>query len=456
MRRLVIGAIAAVAARCADLRDRFYMPGSDVTSWTANLKETYDEAFKTQLAEDNLTEAFMRTEIDKEKWEGKVRKISIKVGRNFAAGSIGAGGALPQQGRGRWEQFAIPARDTYTRVGFERYVIEQSASKQGAIADVITTEMEGAYEDLQFVRNRVMFGYGAGILALVNGAQTAATTIPVDSPGNVAGSFGGNRYLNGDENGGMLVAFINGAGVVQGVATVVGVSDDGTEFDVDTAITCDDNCKIVIAQSPTQNSLNKEPEGIFAGLDDGTFVDEYHGLSRTDFPILKSTVITGVGAFSGDAIQQGIDMQAIRRGKGIDFFLTEHNVRRAYLATLDLDRRYTGADLQSPDGGTKAAKNASPKIGQSGKAITYGDIPMFADRDNPYGMMEGINKASWTRFVLAEGEWDATDGKEMKWVAGFDQWTMFYHMLDNFHCQSPNLNIRWEGIDTDAIFVHPN
>ncbi len=456
MRLSIIGAIASIAARTTNGLDRFHI-ATDVDSFSANLKETYDPIIRSQLAEDNIAESFMRTDTETERWDGKVRKISVKLGRNFAAGSIGAGGRLPQAGRGVWKQFQIPARDTYTRVGFERYILEQAKKKgMGAVADVVTAEVEGAYDDLLFVRNRMMFGYGSGILALVNGAQAAETTIEVDSPGNIAGSFGGNRYLNGSDDSGQYIAFINGAGVVQGTATVVGVSDDGNSIDVDTPITCDDNCKIVLAQTPEQNSLNKEPEGLLAGIDDGTLVDDYHDLSRTTYPILKSTVITGVGAFSGDAIQQGIDMQAVRRGKGIDFFFTEFNVRRAYLATLDNDRRYTGADLSSPDGGTTAAKNPNPKVGANSKAITYGDLPMFADRDHPYGWMEGVRKDSWTRFVLSEGEWDATDGREMKWVPETDQWTMFWHQLDNFHCQSPNQNIRWEDIDTDAVFVHPH
>lgn len=435
--------------------DRHYLT-ADQTSWTPMMKETYDAAFRNQLADDNITESFMRTDVDKERWEGKRRIAAVKLGRNYAAGSIGVKGRLPQAGRGLWKDFEITSRDTYTRVEFERYVMEQTRNKKGAMAEVTATEMDGSYEDLLFHRNRVMWGYGAGILALVNGAQVAATTIACDAPGNVAGSILGNRYIHGNAEGGMFVAFVNGAGTIQGSAYVTHVDADGIHFDVDTAITCDDNCRIVVAQSATQHSLDKEPEGLLAGIDDGTFVDNYHALSRTTYPSLKSTVITGVGAYSADAIQQGIDAQAIRRGgKGIDLFFNEFAVRRAYLATLELDRRYTGADLSSPDGGTKAVKNPNPKVG-SRKAITFGDIPMYSDRDAPFKMQLGVNKQSWVRYVLAEGEWDATDGKELKWVAEYDMWTMFYHMLDNFHCHEPNLNIRWEGIDVDQILVHSN
>jgi hypothetical protein len=429
-----------------------HFPATDVTSYGPMLKQTYDPVFKNQLAEQQITESFMRSDIDSESWEGSKRVIAVKVGRNHAAGSIGAGGALPQEGRGSWADFEVQCRDTYTRVGFDQYVMRQARSKKGAFAEVTATEFEGAFDDLLRHRNRMMWGYGSGILALVKGAQVAQTSIDVDAPGNVAGSVGGNRYIAGDSTSGMYVAFINTSGVVQGTAFVTDVSDDGDSITVDTAITCDDNCKIVVAQTPTQHSLNKEPEGLLAGIDDGTYVTTYHNLSRTTYPILKATTITSVGPLSLDAWQQGLDAQAIRTRTSIDFILTELGVRRAYLSLLEMDRRYTGADLMSPDGGTRAAKTPLPKP-NGRKAITYGDLPFIADPDGHFGMALGINKASWTRYVLAEGEWDDDGGGVLKWVPGFDQWTAFYRIMDNFHCQYPNRNIRWEGIDTDEMFV---
>jgi hypothetical protein len=449
--RLALGSAIALLGTALD---RHYMPGSDVDSWTPLLKEDYEPAFKTQLAEENIAESFMRKEVKPQKWQGKKRIVPIKIGRNHSAGSIGARGALPQAGRSSWKDFEIMARDTYCRVGFDRYVMNQSRNKKGSYQDVVPTEMESAFEDLLRHRNRMMWGYGSGILALVNGAAVAATTITVDAPGNVTGSVMGNRYLLGDTTSGQYVAFVNTGGVVQGTAFIVGVSADGLQIDVDTAITCDDNCRIVVAQTPTQHSLNKEPEGILAGVDDGTYVDTYHNLSRTTYPILKSYVVTGVGGLSLDAMQQPIDAVAIRTGKTVDQFFSEFAVRRAYLALLETDRRYSGADLMSPDGGTKAAKNPMPA--KKGKAITYGDIPIIVDRDAPYRMLIGVNKESWTRYVAEEGTWDDTDGKVLKWVPEYDEWTAFFRIMDNFHCHQPNRNFRMEGIDVNQIIVHSN
>ncbi len=424
------------------------MPGSDLTQWDPLFKDDYAPAIIDELNKENVILQFMTSETPDDTWVGRQKIIPTKVGRNWSVGSIGAGGALPNAGRSAYVDFKVPMRDTYGRVGFERYVIEQSSNSKGSWQQVMPQEMRGLVEDLAFSRNRMAWSYGEGVLALVNGAQTADTTIEVDAPGNVAGSIMGNRYLYGDSTSGMQVAFIDSSDAVQGTGVINSVPAAGTTVVSDTAITCDDNAKIVLAQTPTQNSLDKEPEGILAGIDDGTYVGTYHNISRTTYPIMQSYVVSSVGTLSLDAIQQPIDAVSIQVGKGIDFFACEHAVRRAYLVLLETDRRYTGADLSSPDGGTSAAKKPT------GKTISYGDIPMCVDRDAPYGMLFGINKASWVRYVMSEGTWAADEGHVLKWVSGYDQWTAFYYILDNFHCQKPNCNFRMEGIDVNQITVH--
>lgn len=439
--------LMAGVAGFGTITDRHFV-GSDLSQWDPLFKDDYAPAIINQLQEENVILKFMESEVPDDTWVGRRKVIPTKVGRNWSTGSIGAGGRLPQAGRSSYADFIVPMKDTYGRVAFERFVIEQSRSKKGSWQQVIPAEMDGLTQDMSFARNRTCWGYGSGILALVNGAAAAATTITVDAPGNVAGSILGNRYLYGDATSGMYVAFLDGSNNVQGTATITGVNANGTQITVDSAITCDDNAKIVIAQSPIANSYNKEPEGILAGIDDGTYVSTYHSLSRTTYPQLQSYVVTGVGALSLDAIQQPLDAVSIKVGKTIDFFAAEHAVRRAYLALLEADRRYSGADLMSPDGGTKAAKKPA------GKNITFGDIPIVVDRDAPFKMLFGINKSSWTRYVENEGKWADDDGHVMKWVPEYDQWTAFFFMLDNFHCQNPNQNFRMEGIDVNQLLVH--
>lgn len=425
-----------------------YQAGSDLTQWDPLFKEDYAPAIINQLQDENNILKFMESEVPDDTWQGRRKIIPIKIGRNYSTGSIPTRGRLPAAGRSAYADFIVPMKNTYGRVGFERNVILQSRNKKGSWQQVIPTEMESLTESLSFHRNRVCWGYGSGILALVNGTITASTTVTVDAPGNVAGAVMGNRYLYGDATSGMFVAFLDGSGNIEGSGTVTAISAAGTSITMDAAVTLTDNDRIVIAQSNAQTSFNQEPEGILAGIDDATYVDTYHGLSRTTIPLLKSFVVTGVGALSLDAIQQPIDAVSIRVGSQIDFFAAEHAVRRAYVALLETDRRYTGADLMSPDGGTKAAKKPT------GKNITYGDIPIVVDRDCPYRMLFGVNKASWTRYVEDEGSWANEEGSVLKWVPEYDEYTAFFSIFDNFHCQTPNRNFRMEGIDVNQLLAH--
>jgi len=424
-----------------------WMPGSDTTQWDPLFKDDYAPAIVTQLSEDNLMTSWMETEVKDDSWTGRQKVVPIMIGRNRSVGSIPSRGRLPQAGRSVFEDFNVPMRNTYGRIGFERDVIAQSRNRKGSWQQVIPAEMDALVEAVSFHRNRVCWGYGSGILALVNGAHTAQTTIAIDSPGNVSGSLGGARYLDGDVTSGQFVAFLDSGNNIVATATVTGVATNLQSITVDTAVTLPDNAKIVIAQSASQSSYNMEPEGVLAGIDDGTYVDTYHGLSRTTYPILNAYVTTGVGGLSLDAIQQMCDAVHIKTGKMFDMFACEHAVRRAYLVLLESDRRYSGADLMRPDGGTAAAKKPG------GRTITYGDIPVMVDRDAPYQMLFGINKMSWTRYVENEGQWADEEGHVLKWVNEYDEYTAFYFMQDNLHCQRPNVNARAEGINVDQLVL---
>jgi hypothetical protein len=425
--------------------------GADITSWDPVFKDDYTNTrIINSLNEENQMLNFMTTDTSKDGWQGRQKIVPVKVGRNWAIGSIPVRGALPNAGRSSWQDFKIPMRNVYGRVGFEEWVILQSRNGKGAWANVVDQEMEGMVDDLSFRRNVMSWLAGSGILALVNGTHTATTTLTVKAPGNVSGTNMPNRYLQGDTNSGMFLAVLDSSTqAIKWSGTITACNSNGNDVTVDTPVTAADGDYIVAAQTPTSHSYNSEPEGILAGIDDGTYVSTYHNISRTTYPLMKSYVVTGIGPLSLDAIQQPLDALSIRVGKGVDFLACEHAVRRAYLALLEPDRRYSGADLSSPDGGTKAAKNPSGRK----STITYGDIPFLVDRDAPYGMLFGVNKESWVRYVELEGEWAANEGHELKWVDGFDEYTAFYRIFENYHCHRPARNFRMEGITVNQIAV---
>jgi hypothetical protein len=112
--------------------------GSDLTSWDPVFKDDYSNTrIINTLNQENQIQNFMTTDISSDGWVGRQKIVPVKVGRNWATGSIGTRGALPNAGKSSWADWKIPMRDVYGRVGFEEWVILQSKNKKGAWAYVV-------------------------------------------------------------------------------------------------------------------------------------------------------------------------------------------------------------------------------------------------------------------------------------------------------------------------------
>lgn len=423
---------------------------TDTTSYDPMFKDQYHaRAILNSLQDENHVQAFME-EVEADPTQGRKHIIPKRVGRNFSVGSIGNRGALPQAGRSTFAKSEIDMRDIYLRVGIDRQTMQRSRNNKGAFAEALSLEMESGVEDCTFQRNRIAWGDGRGILAKVNGTHTATTTLEVEDPGGVAGTQTPNRYLQGDANGGMFIAILDGSAptTIKATATIIACNADGTDVTLDTAITAADGDFVVLAQTATQNSYNKEPEGILAAVDDGTYVATYHGVSRTTYPIEKAHVVTGIGTMSADAVQQLEDGVNIKVGKGPEMYACEHAVARAIIGITEQDRRYSGADLMKPDAGTKRFKKPSGTGG-----LTLGGKPVLVDRDAPFKMLFGFRKDTFIRFTWPDTGWAEEGGGVLKWVDGYDEYTAFWALFENYHNVTPPRNFRGEGIDTNHITV---
>jgi hypothetical protein len=390
-------------------------------------------------------------EVEADPTQGRQHVIAKRTGRNHSFGSIGARGALPQAGRSAFKKSLIDMRDCYMRVGIDRYTMNRARNDKGAFGEAWALEMESAVEDAAFHRNRMVWGYGAGVLAKVNGTHTAATTLEVKAPGGVTGTTLPNRYLHGDADGGMFIAVLDGTTptTIKGTATITAVNSDGTDVTIDSAITAADGDLVVIAQTATQNSYNKEPEGLLAGVDDATYVAAYHNITRSAVPIENSTVVTSIGTLSQDAIQQLDDAVDIKVGDGPDTYAFEHGVARALIALSEVDRRYVGADLQRPDIGTTRNKKPSGK-----RALVHGGKPCLVERDAPYGHWFGLKQSGWLRLTWPDTGWAEEGGGVMKWVDGFDEFTAYWMLFENYHNLYPARNFIGTGITTTQVTAH--
>ena len=400
-------------------------------------------------------------ENDSSDWTGRQVTYAIHVSRNEGVGAAAEGDPLPSAGSQGYAQVKIAEKYNYGRIELTGQVIKASLQSKGAFTRAMESEVKGLVKDLANERERQCFGAGNGVLALFAGAQSTTTsgTFLIDSPYGVTPATNGARFLS---RGAFYAVITTGGTTVEGTFTCGNTISSTGGYIVSSArssgVTFSDNAYIVRCKKVTgittdgaYNSYNNEPMGLLGLIDDGTYANTLSNINRTTYPIFKSTVISSVGALTLDVIQRGIDA-ADELGGG-DFgsngvFFCGYDTRREYLKLLQADRRYAGADLMSPDGGTK---NAALK---KGGEITYGDRPWRVSKKAPYGTLFGMIKGSVTRYIHVRGEWADEDERIFRNVAGYDKWEAFYRIYDNYHTDRPNECFRLDGITTTVQVLH--
>ncbi|MDF2457682.1 MAG: 2,3-dihydro-2,3-dihydroxybenzoate dehydrogenase [Nitrospira sp.] len=390
---------------------------------------------------------------DSESWTGQLVQFPARVSRNQSAAATTEGYKYHTPGKQTYKDWQIPAKYAHGSIRLTAQVMAASMKSKGAFARALGSEIDGLVEDMANYRGRAIWGWGNGVLCLVNGDPGTGTTITVDAPHGVAGSVNGSRFIQP----GMFIAFINpsdGAIRAGGARTVDAVAATGLTFTItaaaDAAVA--DNDYIVAAMESTTSDVNettyaKEIMGMLGLVDSTTYVSTLHNIDRSASPgnFMQSTVISSVGALSADVLQRAIDtVHQKARGK-TDAIWCEHATRRAYQVMLENDRRYMAASLMNPDAGTKAAKQ---------KSLDFGGIPIEVDKDAPYGTMFGLEYDTFTRWLLTEGEWADDTGSILRFVSQMDAYEAVYRIFDNFGCEAPQRNWTLRGITNNIVVVH--
>jgi hypothetical protein len=424
------------------------MAGTDTATFDEVLKVVYGPGI-AELIQTKTRALNMFAEGDSSQWGGKYVEYPVNVKRSEGAGYASEGGLLPSAGREVYADMRIPCRFQYGRITLTAQVMKQSQGGKNAFAPAMEREMAGVVKTMAADRGRAILHDGREILALVNGGATSATQT-LDSPGGVAGSVNGTRFVRP----GMIVGCINPATQdvrASTVATVVSTTANGNQIAIDSSKTWTDNDYVVRftttgATSVTDTSYGKGVMGLLGLIDDGTYVATLHNINRTTFPMFASKVISSVGPLSADVFQRGIDV-ADEIGDGeVSDLIMHHSVRRAYLALMEADRRYTSGDLSKPDAGTVAAKR---------NQLAFGGIPITEDKYAPYGIIFGADRSGFKRWSLVNGEWADEDGSVLCRVgtgpSAADQFEAFYRIWDNFSNDYPNRSFRLDGVTATVV-----
>jgi hypothetical protein len=429
------------------------MAGQDTATYDAVLRTVYQGGIR-ELIPQMVPTLDMFMEASDFAWGGKFVEFEARVGRNAGSGWASEDGALPTAGKQSYVDVRIPMRYMYGRIRLTKQVMEHSSTNRFAAEKALDQETQGLIRDMAAAQARTVFGDGRGIVAFVNGTATS-TTQTLDAPGGWAGATNGSRYMFK----GQILATVNpatGALRASSATTVQTIPAAGTTITVSPSVTWTDNDYIVTAQNASVTDVSdtgyaKEAMGLGGHVDDGTNVATYHNVNRTTYPLYGSTVIGSIGPISADVLQRASDVADTRGGGQISDYIMEQAARRAYIAMTDAERRYIGADLSSPDAGTKAAKQGR---------IAFGGIPVMVDKYAPYGTIFAVDRSGFKRYTTIAGEWMQDDGSILKQIGTGDSlrdsYEAVYRQWFNFHNDFPARNVRLDGITVSVVVVNAN
>ncbi len=380
---------------------------------------------------------------------------SHHTGRNVSPMFVREGSAFAAAGAQRHVKGRIDIRKMMARLYMTAEAMEFYTRSEASYANAVTDEKTRLVDDIAFREEYAISADGRGVLALLSDDPGTGTDIDVDAPANIPGTSFGNRFIQRD----MFIGAVDPAtGALRaGIVKVSDVNTDGSDFTstaaVDT-IWADNDYLVQAANADVTSVLDTSFEAAYWGLpaliDDGTNRDNYFGISRTDAPSLKSYVVASAGAFSLDLAQRTADVVNQKLGGVIDTMVMHHSVRREYIKLLNADRRYSGADLKSPNGGTTAMTQGD---------LSLGEVKVKAIRSIGLAQVYFLDtkKSKFKTYTAEAGKFEERDGSI--WVRdgsgnsarhAFEAW--WYAWKQNF-CENPGFNARWDGVTGQTLVV---
>lgn len=427
--------------------------GADTTALSGLAKDVYEPGISEGVNNTfPLKDEFPVENVD---WKGGLgHKWTHHHGRNVSPFFAGEDSAYPVAGQQLHSQGRIDMRKMMARIRMTEEAMADLTSSEASFRNGMTDEKSRIIDDISRREEQALSMDGRGILALENGSATGAV-MPVDSPGNIAGSNFGNRFIDV----GMFLAAINPAsGALRtSIRKVTAVASDGTSFTADSSTFTGwaDNDYIVAAANASvtdvlDTSYDKAFWGLPALIDDSTNRDNYFGILRSQVDSLKSYVVASVGALSLDVAQRTADVVFQKLGGKINLIIMHPSVRREYIKLLAADRRYTAGDLQNPNGGTKAFTQGDLSIGEVAiKALRTTGLAQVYFLDTA--------KAGAKRYVAESGKFMDRDG--LVWIregtgsSARHAYEATYFTRKQYFMKNPAVCARWDGVTGQTLVV---
>jgi hypothetical protein len=428
--------------------------GANTQTVDGILKENYEAFIAEQVNQKNpWKDVYKVVDVP---YGGRETVYTAHVSRNVSPMFTGEDGAFAEAGAQGHVEVRVGQKKLMGRVRITPEAMYDTSKGEYAWKQARKDEMDGLIKDLARREEYALTLDGRGVLALVDDASpSGSTTVGVDAPGGIANDNFGNRFIMSR----MFVAFVNPAtGALRaGIRKVMSVSSDGASIVLDSApdATVADNDQIVqAANASVSDILDTSYENAFWGIvalvDNGTYRTNYFGVDRDIYDAYDSYVNAATGALSLDVMQQASDVVDQKLNGKTNLLAMQHAIRRVYITLLEADRRYSGASLQRPDGGTAAFKQGD---------LTMGEVPIKAIRDLPLDMVFGLDteNSGSVCYTSEKGKWVDEDGRILIRVgsgsSARDAFEGWYRIRKQYHMRYPGVNWRLDGITGQTIIV---
>lgn len=376
----------------------------NLSNYDQALKIDYLPAIREQL--ENATILLSKVERNTRDVSGKQWQLTAHYMRNSGVGA-GSETGLPTAGQQKYKNPYGTVKYNRGRIQISGPVIKASKNDKGAMIRAMESEIEGVTRDLKKDVNYQLMNAGTAVRALVNGDPGTGTTLTLDTPGT--------RWMHD----GMKLDILNPSG---GAPRSGSTDVEITSVDSDTQVTVSaaldaavaDNDYVVRANSTDDAGTSYEMMGLKGIVDDGTYVDSLHNLSRTTYPWWKCAVHADddnggtLRGLSNELIQKSITAVE-KQGGEVSMILSDHDMRDAYVALQAGDKRHV--NTLTLDGGWKALEYSSGG---------NGSIPWVADPDMIPNTIFFLDMQHLQLMEMSGWEWMDEDGAVLSRVSGSD------------------------------------
>lgn len=406
----VIGSIALVLGGVPEAVMAFPLVGA-LTATT-----DIDEAMKV-IFEDSITESF---NTDSETFDLFEQDMNVKVDETTGGRYIETAQLfnLPSGvgARAEGEYIPVPQGPLVVNSRINLKKVQATLEMTGEVFDTVRTN-EGAFvnyadramgylvELMNHDIDRMLIGYGNGVVARVDMGTPAATDLAIDSAFGVAGYTKAWTLLQE----GQTLRFdpaIDGQSLRTGVAQITDVDPENSEINIDALPTgTADNDYIFmgdsnVASSQTAAGVDREVMGLLGIIDDGTILATFQNIARATYRKWQAVIHSAGSAALTEDILVAADDAVFEKGGGRPtVVLASRDVLRDYWADLLGDR-----SINDPRGMFDS--------GLKGLKVHLGDrhVTLRASRKMPPQIAFGISPDTLKRFHNVGFKWDDRDG----------------------------------------------